>query len=86
MPTKEFKVATVSSNTNDFGLYGMMLFARDGEVWEVAANSLHVKQIGDVVEVQLDEVSTIPDFTALSYEIPQRMIDCPQEIVESIWK
>jgi len=85
MPIKEFKVAAVSSNTNSFGLYGMLLLAKDREVWQVGANNLHVKKVGDIVEVRVDEVNSEPDFTSLSYEIPQRMPDCTQKLADEIW-
>ena len=36
MPTqKQFKVASISSNANSFGLYGHVLMAEDGESWQV---------------------------------------------------
>jgi len=86
---KEFKVGSVSETTNSFGLRGMMLFSRDGEAWQVAANSLNVKKTGDIIKVPVHEDSygnTEVDFTALSYEIPERLRDCPPQIVEDIWK
>ena len=43
IPTKSFKVVSVASNQNSFGLTGMILLAADGEAFEVAANSISLK-------------------------------------------
>ena len=77
---KEYKVVTVSSNTNSFGLYGMILIARDGECWEVAANSINVKPKGTVLTVQGDH------WEAFGFEIPTRRTpNAPQDAIAQIW-
>jgi len=50
---KRFKVASVSSNANGFGLFGHILIAEDGEAWEVARgrSSGSPWEQGQVVEV-----------------------------------
>ena len=79
MNTKLFKVASVSSNTNSFGLYGMILIAQNGEAWEVGANYLNVKKKGDIVHGD--------NWASYGFEIPRQLKpDAPKEVVKEVWK
>lgn len=40
MASKEFKVVSISTNTNAFGLRGVVVVARDGDAWTLAGNAL----------------------------------------------
>jgi hypothetical protein len=82
--TKAFKVASVSDNTNSFGLTGMILIAADGEAFEVAASSLYVKKKGDVVQVPVVG-KTRRNFASMGFEIPRRLPDAPAGVVEEVW-
>ena len=82
--TKAFKVASVSDNTNSFGLRGMILIAVDGEAYEVGASSLYVKKKGDVVRVPVVGKSG-RNFANLGFEIPRRLPDAPAGVVEEVW-
>ena len=75
MKTKLFKVALVSTNTNSFGLYGMILVARDGESWEVAANSLNKRNRGDVIK----------GIDTHNFEIPRKLMKAPKAVIKKIW-
>jgi hypothetical protein len=82
--TKPFKVASVSSNTNSFGLTGMILMAPDGESWEVGASSLCVKVKGDIIHVPV--VGKIGrNFGSLGFEIPTRLPNAPAAVVAEVW-
>ena len=82
--TKEFKVASVSLYYNNFGLRGMILIARDGESWEVAANDINVKQPRTVLKVPYLHR---PTWAGLGFEIPNRLRpDAPPEIVKEVWE
>lgn len=85
--SKSFKVASVSSNHNSFGLRGMILVAQDGEAWEVAANDINVGKKGDVVSVPYNTIfPNEPDFSGRGYEIPHRLQpDAPAGVVKEIW-
>src|ERR1035437_3586251 len=50
---KQFKVVSVSSNRNSFGLSGMILMGRDGTAWQVGANTLNLCRKGDIVNVPI---------------------------------
>lgn len=82
--TKAFKVASVSDNTNSFGLTGMILIAADGEAYEVGASYLHVKKKGDVVQVPVVGKAG-RNFASLGFEIPRRLPDAPPGVVEEVW-
>lgn len=80
---KAFKVASVSSNTNSFGLTGMILVARDGEAWQVGASSLYVKVKGSIIKVPT--VGTSRTFASLGFEIPEQLPDAPPGVVAEVW-
>lgn len=82
--TKTFKVASVSENTNSFGLTGMILMARDGEAYEVGASSLYVKAKGDIVQVPIVGKAG-RNFASLGFEISTRLTDAPPGVVEEVW-
>ena len=46
---QDFKVMLVSDNTNSFGLYQMVLVARNGEVYKTCASMYNVKPVGAVL-------------------------------------
>ena len=81
---KVFKVATLSSNRNSFGLRGMILIARDGEAWEVATNDLNAKPKGTLFVVATDNENR--DWSKYGFEIPRRLKpDAPAGVVKEIW-
>lgn len=80
-----FKVASVSANTNSFGLTGMILIAKNGEAWQVGANSLNVKKKGDVIRVPVDERRGLEWWT-LGFEIPERLKEnAPEGVIREVW-
>lgn len=80
---KAFKVAAVSSNMNSFGLKGMILVARDGEAYQVGANSMNLKRQGSVLRVP--GRATARNFAALGFEIPERLPPAPRKVVAEVW-
>lgn len=78
-----FKVASVSENTNSFGLYGMILISDRGEAWQVGANNINVKKKGDICRVSV--IDGDPDFARLGFEIPGRLDDPPSGVMGEIW-
>jgi hypothetical protein len=82
--SKQFKVASVSENTNSFGLRGHIFIAEDGEAWEAGANTVNGLKKGDTVKVFLDR-SDEPDFTYLGFEIPRKLPDAPRNVVNEVW-
>lgn len=93
METQTFKVAAVSENTNSFGLRGMILMRENGVTYQVGANYLRVKKVGETVTVPCDwnEVDPMGDpmvnyhFYSLGFEIPERLPDAPENVVREVW-
>jgi len=85
---KKFKVAAVSSNANSFGLRGMVVVARDGEAWELAANSLNVKSAGEsvIAKITLDDDKNRTGIQWGTYELPRQLPSAPKAVVAEIWK
>jgi len=73
--SKKFKVVTVSENTNSFGLYGMVLMAKDGEAWQVGANSINVKKKGDVITLE-------NSWAEHGFEIPEKLDNAPESVIQ----
>jgi hypothetical protein len=93
IPHKQFKVASISSNPNSFGLYGHIMVAEDGEAWQVgrirAGNFPKPWDRGEVVDTPLKDDPirhiTSPAWGELHCEIPQRMPDAPPNVVAEVW-
>lgn len=84
MTTKAFKVAAVSDNRNSFGLRQIVLLAKDGEAWKCCVGGTNERKMGDVIELPYN---TQPTFATLTWsaEIPERMTNAPQMIVDQVW-
>lgn len=90
---KSFKVASISSNPNSFGLHGHIMVAEDGESWQVGrtvSGSYPASwQKGQVVEVPLKDDPirhiTAPAWDEIHCEIPERMPDAPANVVAEVW-
>jgi len=94
LPTEEeFCVAAISENTNSFGLRGMVLMSEIGTTYQVGANSLHLKEIGDKITIPCEwnecDAEGIPqvshNFYTLGYEIPTRLPNAPQNVIKEVW-
>lgn len=83
--TKPFKVASISSNRNSFGLQGVILVAKDGEAFEVGASYLHAVNKGDVVLVPLIDEHDL-NFAYLGFEIPTYLPQAPPDVVAEVWR
>ena len=82
---KPFKVATVSSNTNSFGLRGMILMAEDGEAWEVAVNNLYEKNKGVTIYLPVVDGKTEVSCGHFPCEIPRQLPKAPKNVVQEVW-
>lgn len=87
--TKEFKVIGVSSNTNSFGLRGVIIVAKDGEAWQGGVSYLYVPKKDDMVSLVYKEKSqgvleTYPQFPS-GWEIPERLKDMPADLLKKVF-
>lgn len=82
---KAFKVASVSSNRNSFGLQGVILIAKDGEAYEVGASYHHAVMKGDIVLVPTTD-ELILNFAQIGFEIPRQLSNAPADVVAEVWR
>jgi hypothetical protein len=82
--TKQFKVVARASKCNSFGLRGIVLLARDGEGWEVGANEINDKKMGEVLDVPLSEIGE-PMWEKFGFEIPRRYTDAPPAVIIAVF-
>ena len=84
MDKKRFKVASVSTNKNSFGLTGVILVAEDGQGFEVGSNDLNLPRQGEILSVPLVENCCM--WGNLGFEIPRELeIKAPPEVVKELW-
>lgn len=83
--TRTFVVAAKSSNYNSFGLRGMILVARTGEAWQVAANTLNECEVGERLQAPLGPVDRHPIWAGFGFEIPQMLPPAPPKVVKEVW-
>lgn len=82
-PKLDLRVASISSNTNAFGLNGVILMAQDGRAWQVG-RSQHPSPWykGQTVFMPLDAAGN-PVFVGC--EIPQTLSKAPAEVIAEVW-
>lgn len=90
--TTPFKVVARSSNTNSFGLYGIVMVAQNGMAFQAAANSLNAPKRDAIVHIPTTitfEKMRGPKinlcFASAGFEIPEKLPICPPEAVNEIW-
>ncbi len=85
---EQFKVVTISTNTNSFGLYSVILITKMGIAYQVLANSLNKPNAGDILNVWfsicLNETIRY-DFVSLGFEVPERLANVPNEITKNLF-
>jgi hypothetical protein len=87
-PPRVFKVVTISDNTNNFGLNGVILMDRNGEVWQIAVyqpETYHGMKIGETVSVPFGNDDELA-WELVGGEIPQRLTDAPPALVKEVWE
>ena len=82
-------MVALSSNTNSFGLRGVVMVAKDGEAWEAAANYINVPKKDDIIKLVFTEtsegvLSKYPQFPS-GFEIPARKPDAPAEMLKQFF-
>ena len=80
----EFKVVAVSSNTNSFGLYQLILLSRSGEAFSACKSDPPPQ--GTTVSIPVGADGMISSSTAFHFEIPHKLGDAEQHVVDKLWK
>lgn len=80
----EFRLASISQNTNSFGHHGHVFIARDGETWQATKYRLTDDlKVGQSVTVKMQ--NGILNWMALGYEVPERIKNATDEQVARAW-
>jgi len=82
----DFKVVTVSKNTNSFGLSKMILMSQEGFTCSGLFNYLNVKKQGDIVQVECTVVGGVLMRVSLcggEYSMVEE--NAPIEVIEEVW-
>lgn len=81
----QFKVVNVSSNTNSFGLYGVIMADKSGLAFEVGMNYLSKPNPGDMLNVTLTEKNNLVSIAGKFYEIPRKLNKMPANLVNELF-
>ena len=81
--SKSFKIVSVSSNRNSFGLRGMVIVARDGEAWQVGTSNIQSKKAGDFISINISETGE-RDFAEWGFEIPEKLPPPPAAVLAEL--
>jgi hypothetical protein len=81
----QFKVITVSSNTNSFGLHGVIMADKSGLAFEVGMNYLSKPNTGDMLNVTLTKSLKLSSIAGKSYEIPRKLPNVPAKLLTELF-
>jgi len=87
-----FRVAMVSSNTNSFGLYQMIVMSKKGEAYKTHASMYNVKKVGEdinlIVTTKQNEKGN--DVVTSSYfrgcEMTVKLPKVPKEVLNEVFQ
>lgn len=92
--TEKFKAIAVSSNTNSFGLRGVVIVNRKGKAFQIGVTSQFAPKKGEEVDI----VFPVEEVGALAYvaeypitcngvtiELPKKLPKCPPEVLKEIF-
>ncbi len=88
---KEFLVWRKSENTNSFGLFQVLLMAKDGETYISHASSFNVKPVGTIINgtpTKKDLTDKrISNHSFRGHELTERLYpDAPDDVIQEVWK
>jgi len=74
--TTQFKVISVSENTNSFGLHGVIICDKSGLAFEVGIAAWCCPKKGNIVTGEITDKGNLVSLAGISYELP-RTLDKP---------
>jgi hypothetical protein len=84
---KQFKVAAVSSNTNSFGLYRMIVISKDGEAYKLHASMYNVKKQGDFInQVIMTKDDRVIRSDFYGCEMPIRLPQVKKDVLNELFQ
>jgi hypothetical protein len=92
-PYHKFKVVSISTNTNSFGLFGVIIMNQQGHAYELGVSSFNLADTrrSDIVHVKLrnegQQNEMVEQVYEFNFEIPRRLTpDAPPDVIEHVWK
>lgn len=83
---KLFKVAAVSSNTNAFGLYSVIMIARDGQAYQVYTNMYNKPEQGQILKAGMNKSDKLAHVISMNYEVPTELDRAPAKVAKEVWR
>lgn len=84
---KSYLVAMKSENTNNFGLYQMIVVSRDGEAYKLHASMYNVKKKGEYILESIKSVDgKVVSSTFKGCEIPIKLSQVPKEVLNELFQ
>lgn len=86
--TQQFLVVAKSSNTNSFGLYQMILVAKDGTGRKSHASMYNAKEVGELVDlnVHVDDDGHIIRSYFTGHEMTTKLPSLDKKSASEMWK
>ena len=87
-----FVVFGISRNANSFGLRGVIIVAENGEAWQIGVGSLYANDLSKGSRLWVTMSDGTPDRIRremggeISFEIPERIKDAPQDLVDGLFR
>lgn len=79
-----FKVVSVSSNHNSFGLYGVIICDKSGLAFEIGVSQYNLPNKGNIVTGQVTEKGNLHSLP-FGYEIPRKLAAPDAATLAEIW-
>lgn len=81
----QFKVVSVSSNTNSFGLHGVIICDKAGLSFEVGIAAWCCPKKGNIITGEVTINEDLKSLAGITYEIPRKLTKPDASILAEIW-
>lgn len=82
----QFKVVSVSSNTNSFGLHGVILVEKSGLAYEVGISSWCCPKKDEMINAIINDKGDLISLSSITYEIPRKLPPPDENTLAEIFK
>ena len=85
--TRDFKVIAKSENTNSFGLYQMVVLAKNGMAYKTCASMYNVKNEGDIIQqiFMLNKEGNEVGHLFKGCELTEKIESPPEDVIKETW-
>lgn len=85
------KVISVSSNTNSFGLRGVIFATKSGEAYEVGMNYLSIGtgmneiKTGTILSIEVNDKLNLVSIPGIGYELPRKLPNVSDKVLKLLF-